>query len=236
MFQLIFPLIFYFLSSSYLLIIPDTGKLSGSDGIANSDSIEYQILYNGSIWRNSFVSVEGSQFLFAPDFIDGTLVIDKHTFNNIKIRYDIYSDELQILKNDGNIIQLNKDRISSFSINYNNVELKFKNMDSEYDGSLKGFWHLLSDSQIKIFVKYRKEILPTSYTNGPPKFKQTNTIYILKDNKITRTNKRKELLDLFTKEYKVKINKFIRNNDIVVSKTDPESFKRVIDYVETITR
>ncbi len=234
MIQLIFSLIIYFNPS--LLLVQHSDKLSESNGISNSDSIEYQILFNGRIWRNSFTSVEGSQFLLTSDFIDGTIVIDRHTFSNIKIRYDILDDEVQILKYDGNIIQVNKDRVSSFTLNYNNNLLNFRNLEMESVGSLKGFWHVLSDSKIKIFVKYRNEILPTSYTNGLPKFKQVNNIYILKDNNVTRANKRKELMDLFTKEYKVKINKFIRNNDIVVSKTDPESFKRVIDYYETITR
>jgi len=233
MMQYIFPLFLFLLSGSSFASGPGNGYTFAAVKSETADSIEYQILYNGSIWRNAYAAIEGNQFMFTSEFIQGTIEIDNHTFNNVKLRYDIQDDELQTWKNDGNIIQLNKDKISSFSLNYNGSVLYFRNMDRDTLGALRGFCNLLYDSNIKLFVKYKKEILPTSYTNGLPRFNQVNSIYVLKDYKLSRTKNRKDLVSIFPKVYRSNINKFIRNNEIVVTRTDPESFRQVIVYTET---
>jgi hypothetical protein len=236
MIRYILPLLLSLLSCSSYALEAGPGFTCVSRETEIRDSLENQLLYNGSIWRNAYAAIEGNQFMFTSAFIEGTIEIDNHTFSNIKLRYDIQEDELQTLKNDGNIIQLNKDKVSSFSVNYNGALLNFRNMDMDTIGALRGFCNLLYDSGLKLYVKYQKDILPTSYTNGLPRFNQVNSIYVMKDNKIIRTNKRKDMLNLFTKEYRVNINKFIRNHEIVVTRTDPESFRQVIEYAETLIK
>jgi hypothetical protein len=213
------------------------GDLLTSMGSDFTDSLEYQILYNGRIWRNPYSGIDGHQFLLSTDFLPGIVKIDDYTFDNVRIRYDIVNDELLIQRKDGVTVQLNKEMISSFFLSLNNEVLNFKNFDNDSDGTFNGYWNILYDAGIRIYVRYWKEILPASITNGQPRFNQVNKVYIIKDGQIHVTNNRKDLLNLFgIRTEKLIIKEYIRGNHIRISRNDPGTFRRVIEYYETITK
>jgi hypothetical protein len=198
-----------------------------------SDSIGRQILYNGRVWRNLYTDTDDHQFFINSDFIWGSVTIDGYTFDSVSLRFDIYSDELLILKDDGTVVQLNREMIDSFSLIFIDREYSFKNFENDAQGQLTGYCNVLYNGSIKMYVKYMKEILSTSITRGPPKFNQINKIFVIKDGRVYRTDSRKDLLDLFTDEDdKILLKKYIRNNQIRISRSNPESFRQVIEYYE----
>jgi hypothetical protein len=233
-----FLFLFLFLSSSNnfgFKGIPSS--LIAQTLVVKKDSLERQILYNGRVWKNQFAITDGDQFFLSPDFTNGSVGIDGNNFNRVKLKYDLFYDELLIQKYDGTIIQLNKEMINSFNLFYNNMTYRFINFEIAPAWNLNGYCHLLYDGDIKIYVRYSKDIIPTTITNGLPKFSQTNKIYIVKAGKIYRTDNRKDLLNLFEKgEEQVLIKKYIRSNQVVISRNNPESFRRVIEYYESITK
>ncbi len=211
-----------------------SGNIFISTQDKSKNSILRQILYNGRVWQNQFNNTDGNQFFLSSDFLIGSVGIDGYKFDSVKIRYDIFNDELLIQKNDGIIIILNKEMINSFSLFYNDKIYHFKNLDNAFMGNLNGCCQLLYDGDIKIYVKYLKELIPTTITYGMPKFSQINKIYLFKDGKIHRTDNRKDLLNLFAKgEEQVTIKKYIRSKQIIISRNDPESYSRVIEYYES---
>jgi len=200
-------------------------------------SLERQVLYNGRIWQNQFYNTDGDQFFLSSDFLTGGVGVDGYKFDSVKIRYDLFNDELLIQRNDNTIIFLNKEMVNSFSLSYKDKIYRFINSDNTFTGNLTGYCQLLYDGNIKIYVKYKKELIPTIITNGLPKFSQVNKIYISKDGKIYRTDTKKDLLNLFAKgEEQAMIKKYLRSNHIFISRNDPESYRRVIEYYETTTK
>jgi hypothetical protein len=209
----------------------------GTSSGEKKDSLERQFLYNGRIWENEFGLTEGNQFFLASDFSDGSVAVDVYNFRGVKVKFDLINDQLLIQKDDGTIIQLNKELIHSFSLNLYEKTYNFINFKTGASGNLDGYCQLLYDGNIKIYVKYLKELIPTTITNGLPKFSQINKIYIVKDGRIHRTNNRKDLLNLFAEgEEQGLIKKYIIGNRIMISRNDPESFRRVIEYYETRTK
>lgn len=233
----ILPAIFLILSIFSYGLGEVHGELTASPVSAFKDSIENQILYNGRIWNNPYSGIDGHPFLFSAYFLAGSVKIDDYTFDNVRIRYDIINDELLIQGKDGIIIQLNKEIISSFYLWLNDEVLNFRNFDNDSGSAFAGYWNVLYEAGIKIYVKYKKEILPTSFTNGPPRFNQVSKVYIIKDGRIYRTDTRKDLLNIFgTKSEKQIIKEYIRDNHIRISRKDPGVFRRVIEYYETVTK
>jgi hypothetical protein len=232
-------LLFLFLSYSTI----DFGYKGAGDNLflltqdKSKDNIERQILYNGRVWQNQFSNTEGNQFFVSSEFSNGGVVVDGHNFDSVQIKYDLINDELLIQRNDGTIILINKEMINSFNLFYYDRTYRFVNFDNASAGNLNGYCHLLYDGDIKIYVKYTKELIPTTITNGLPRFSQVNKVYVLKDGKIHRTDNRKELLNLFAEgEEQIMIKKYIRSNQIMISRNDPESYRRVIEYYETKTK
>lgn len=202
---------------------------------ALKDSIERQILFNGRLWKNQFSGIEGHQFLLSPHFLPGVVTIDNQTFENVSLRYDIYNDELLIQKDANTIIRTNRELISSFDINFNDEDLHFVNFDVAPGEILKGYYHLFYDSGIKIYIRYSKEILSESITNGLPRFNQINKIFILEKGRYYKLDNKRSFLNLLDNEDEQKmIKKFIRTNYIRVTRKDPSSFRRVIEYYESI--
>ena len=206
-----------------------------SPGRAAIDSVDRQILYNGRIWKNEYLSVEGHQFLLSADFLPGIITIDDHIFENVLLRYDIHNDELLVQRDANTVIRTNRELISSFDIIFNGERLHFVNFDGSPTGSLKGYYHLYYNSGIKIYVRYFKEILSASMTNGLPRFNQLNTVILYENDLYFKVDNRRDLLSLLGKEEQQKmIKKYIRKDYFKITKKDPSSFRRVVEYYESI--
>jgi len=230
-------LIFLLSSSDNFAFKGIPSSLTVQNLTSKKDSLENQILYNGRVWKNQFGITDGDQFFLSSDFSSGGLSVDSYNFNSIRIKYDLANDELLLLRNDGTILLLNKEMINSFRLSYQDKVFKFVNFANSSSGNLAGYCHLLYDGKIKVYAKYVKELIPTTITNGLPRFSQINKVYILKDDKIHRTDNRRELLNLFAEgEEQSMLKKYMRSNHIIISRNDPDSFRRVIEYYETKTK
>ena len=87
---------------------------SGDQGL----QLQSILPYNGRIWQNIYYAVEGDPFLFSREFIEGKLTMRGTTFSKVKLRFDIYSNEIQIPVPAGGILQLNKEMVDSFSLKW----------------------------------------------------------------------------------------------------------------------
>jgi hypothetical protein len=210
---------------------------SGSDfsNLSQNDTLKKkQTLYNGILWSNKYHRIKGDQFLFSNLFLSGTVSIKGQTFKNLRIRYDIHSDEISTPLNREEIIQLNKEMVDSFTISFENKVYSFSNFREDTLKWLKGYVNVLYKGKSVLYVKYKKEIWALTGDQNDGEFYQTFQIYLLKNNityPITRTN------DFFNHlNYdKVQISNFIRNNKLKISKKIPESFVPVISYFDNIS-
>ena len=199
------------------------------------DSIEIQILFNGRAWRNLYYKVKGDQFLFSDEFLTGSVSIDGRTFENLKIKYDIFNDEVILITDHGIIIQLNKEMIDLFSMEYNNTTYHFKNLDADSLDILSGYVNVLYDDSTSLYVKYRKELLQLAVENKYDMFNQVNKIFIKRNGEILRIDSKGEFLKLLN-DQKHQLHNFIRSNKIKVSRKYPESFVPVIEYYNKLSR
>ena len=94
--------------------------ISASSPFADQDTTGKQILFNGIIWRNPYFHINGDQFLFSDKFLPGTVTISGKLFTHHEFLYDIYSDEVLIKTDNGTVIQLNKEMVNSFTMDFNN--------------------------------------------------------------------------------------------------------------------
>jgi hypothetical protein len=214
----------FFLSTECIPSVPG--------GVELRDSIEMQILNNGRAWRNLYYKIKGDQFLYSPDFLPGSVTIEGRTFNNLRLKYDIYNDELIMITDHGIIIQLNKEMVESFSMVFDDI-YNFKNIEADTLNTLAGYVNVLYDGNISLYVKYRKEILQLVVENKYDMFNQINRIYVKKDGVISRVDTKREFLNLF-KDKKQQLHSFIRSEKLKLSRKNPESFQPVIEYYDTL--
>ena len=220
--------IILFLFSSVLLPGIEVTRLPG-------DTIDVQKLYNGRAWKNIYYKIKGDQFLFTTDFITGSVTIDNKEYRNLRLKYDIYNDELISLNDHGIMLQLNKEMTDRFTLHYNDQTYLFKRIDSDSTGSMKGFVNILYDGKSGLYVKYMKEILLLAVDNKYDMFNQLKRVYFVKDGSASRINSRREILALM-KDHKSEVIQFMRSNKIKLSKKVPSSFKPVVEYYDKVSQ
>jgi hypothetical protein len=199
----------------------------------NHDSIERQILFNGRAWRNLYSKVKGDQFLFTPDLLPGNVTIGKNKFNNLRVKYDIYNDELLITTDHGIILQLNKEIVDCFDEVFTGKLYHFKRLDADSVNSLSGYVNVLYDGNVSLLIKYRKEILLLAVENKYDLFNQLHKVYLKKDGDIILINSKRDFLKQL-EDHKQQVRTFIKTNKIKVTRKNPESFQPVVEYYDRL--
>ena len=196
---------------------------------------ENQILYNGKLWRNRYYRIREDQFLFSKEFLSGNLSINGRLFRNLNIRYDIYNDEIMIPKNEGTILQLNKEMVDSFTLNFDNKTYKFTQIREDSVRGFNGYVNVLYKGKNALYVKFKKEIELLAVERKYDMFYQIQRIYFVKDSIVYQVTGKGDLLRILNKN-KVQIRNYIRKNKLQISKKRPESFIPVIDYYDSISQ
>ena len=196
---------------------------------------ENQILYKGKVWRNLFTNIKGDQFLFSKDYLPGSVTINGKSYKNLNINYDIYNDEITTPKNNGVILQLNKEMIDSFTLVFEFKTYLFKNTQVDSLMGIKGYVNVLYEGKSALYVKYKKEIDLLAVDEKYDLFYQTHKIYLVKKGTVYQLSGKGDLLKAL-QEDKAQIKAFMKKNRLRVSKKIPGSFIPVIRYYDSLSQ
>jgi hypothetical protein len=196
---------------------------------------ENQILYNGRIWQNHFTNVKGNQFLFSNEYLPATVTINGKYFKGLNINFDIYNDEIITPKNNGAMVQLNKEMVDSFTLQYELKTYRFKNTDPDSLKEIKGYVNVLYEGKCALYVKYKKEIELLAVDDKYDLFFQTQKIFLVQGKTVTQISNKKDLLKAMNNE-KVQIKAFMKKNGVRVSKKTPSGFVSVVRYYDSLSK
>ena len=197
------------------------------------DTTDIQMLINGKVWRNLYSRIRGDQFLFSNAFLPGTITANNRKWNNRDVRYDICTDELETTAEKGLIVQINKELISAFTINYGNKIYRFIKLDKDSLNNIEGYINVLYQGTVSLFIKYTKNILPLAVDHKYDAFDQTERIFMMKDGKMHHIRNKHDIILLFG-NYKKQIINYIRSNKLRVSKKIPESFIPLAEFCDKL--
>ena len=155
------------------------------------------------------------------------------SYNNIGINYDIYNDEIITKTNLGNLLQLNKEMVDSFTLVSGIDKYRFINIKVDSLQGLKGYVNILYEGKSALIVKYKKEIELLAVDDKFDLFFQTYKIFLIKNGIASQISNKKDLLKVFD-EKKAQIKEFVKRNKIKVSKKDPQSIIPVVRYYDTL--
>jgi hypothetical protein len=196
---------------------------------------EDQILYNGKLWHNIYNNVKGDQFLFSKDFLQGSLTISGKSCKDVIINYDIYNDEIITITNHGSMLQLNKEMVDSFTLDFEYKTYRFINTQEDSLAGIKGYVNVLYKGKSALYIKYKKEIQLLAVDDKYDLFFQTYRIYFVKEGIVYQINNKKDLLKVLYED-KVQLKEFMKKNKLKISKSAPDSFVPVIRYYDNISR
>jgi hypothetical protein len=192
------------------------------------------MLINGRIWRYNYKNVKGNPFLFSNLYLEGSVSINGRSFSQMKIRYDIFSDEI-IIPHDTIVLQLNKEHIDSFSIYWQNRKYNFIKIADNSQWPFTGYIQDVYSGETNFFIKYQKKIDQPGMQNAPDNFYELRQLYIIRKGKYYTVKTRRNILNLLESE-ESRIKQFIRDNKVHLRMREPESFIPVLRYYDQITQ
>ena len=224
----------FFIPAGLSGIMPELILISHAASKQQDTIRENQVIYNGKIWRNLYYMVNEDQFLFSKEFLKGSVTMRGISCSNINLKYDIFKDELLTASDPGGILQINKERVDSFSLLFENKRYLFVSLPDSANGT-HGYFNLIYNGHLAFYRKYIKRIDKLSVDGQSDRFYQFYRLYLWKDNELFLVTGKNDLLDKF-KEQKALIKTYIKKNSLDVSAKEPESFIPLIRYIESIGR
>jgi hypothetical protein len=226
--------IFFIFFSVIILHGSVNNSIDRNSRIAFPDSLrERQSLYNGTEWKNEFKRIAGDQFLFANYFLPGSVTLNGRTFNNVQIKYDIFSDELLIARNLEQIVCMNKEMVDSFNFVFENKIYRFLKLNEYLPTEPKGYTNILYHGKSTLYVKYVKRMSVEITNESDGEFYQIYTIYFMKDGVIYPLKRIDDIYSIMGNK-KAQIQGFIKENKLKVNRKVPESFIPVIRFYDTL--
>ncbi len=220
-------------------LCPEAFSGYNSPGVIHNIAIDTltvrQVLYNGRLWRDLYVSIKEDQFLFSEELLNGSVTINGIKFNNLKLRYDIYNDEIILLTDRGIFIQLNKEMVEDFSLVFQGKIHNFIKITGDSINLPPGYIEVLHEGNTALYVRYKKEIDRMAVENKYDIFFQVHRVYLKKDETVNVVSSNREFKMLLG-DNKQKIRNFIKTNNIRISRQEPESFVPVLEFYDSLRR
>ena len=196
---------------------------------------EKQFLYNGRIWWNQHIKVRGNAFYLSSDFIRGNVILKGKAYNDLKIKYDIFSDEIVLFVNPKTIIFLNKEMVDGFTLNYENVVYTVRNFGSDSTSLINGYANVLYEGPSALYAKFFKKIEPLAEEKKYDRFYQTQRMYIMKDSTLISFSGLKGLYTIM-EDRKKELKDFKKESRLNIMKNDPYTFIPLIRYYDSIRK
>lgn len=196
---------------------------------------EDQTLYNGKIWRNIYYLIKEDQFLFSKEFLPGTVSVRGKLFPGVLLKYDIYRDELITPVDKGILLQLNKERIDSFSLSFQNITYRFVKAEEDSVKGDKYFFNVIYKGNTVLLVRYTKKIEKMAVEGKYDRFYQISRIYLENGNGLFQVTGKRDLMKLMD-EHKAAVSDYIKTNKIRLSEKTPESFIPVVRFYDSLSQ
>ncbi|NOQ91307.1 MAG: hypothetical protein GQ552_01165 [Flavobacteriaceae bacterium] len=194
----------------------------------NSVGIENTGLFNGLRYKEEYRTLDGShKFYLSPNYINGNIVYDGQAYYDIKMKYDLFEDEIivNLTANSGSsILQLLIDKIDAFSINENNFTKLHDNPIINSSEIITGIYQIIYQSPNLVCYKKNKKNAKKNLTkkNIYYSFKSEDSYYFYLNNDFFLVSSKRDFTKIFP-DYKKEINSFYTNNKFLLN-SNPDAF------------
>lgn len=225
----------YHLGIIFFLISLPFSLSGNTDTLLTRTGGEKDALLNGRIWWNRNSKVSGDPHFISDSYLKGSVTFNGQSFDNLDLKYDIFSDELVYRPESHPVIFLNKEMVDSFELNPGLRKYFFYNAGINPRSGPAGYVNLLYSGPTSLLVKYVKKIQPLADQGIYDLFLQVHRIFVIKDTVITSIDSRKQLFGLF-EDRKKDVREYVKNHHLRLTLKEPGSLVPVLEFYDSLTR
>ncbi|WP_156168940.1 hypothetical protein [Kordia jejudonensis] len=185
-------------------------------------------------WDN----VKGSPYLYEKYKV-GTFFIGDKSYGQLMVRFNTYSDEIELLTEDGEETGALR-KVENSRVEFGNETLKLFKYNTEEGYEEEGYFLVLSEQEnISLLLRKKcvfspnEKALTANQADRAAKFTQYDRYYIVKDGAkpVQVDPKKKAILKLFPAK-KEEIKKYIKSENLKLKRQ--EDFAKLITYLASI--
>lgn len=190
-------------------------------------------LYNGSEYLYSGHGTKGFPYFESADTLTGSVYYDGNLYTNVPLRYDLTTDELVIIDYTKNYpIKLLAEKTYYFIADGHTFINASKNEVSPFVGET-GFYQLLYNNKTSLYARKYKTVITRTVQEGfADAYKQYNKYYLYKNEKLSKVNNEKQLLNILKK--KAQLRRFIKAKKINFKKDFENAMIQVTTYFDQL--
>ena len=203
---------------------------------ALEDPFEDSLWYQGRIYEFDLKSKTGTPYFLNIQTLPGSLTYNGKLHENLLLRYNLIMDELIILKkaDRANMIQLvlNKYYVERFSLMYSGNYYHFRmhtEMKPIHDELKEGFYEVIYDDEVRMFVKHKKESSYNPTDFDPYSYKYKSQVYLILAGRIYDVDSRRDYLKAF-QDYKKSLRKYMKQASINFEKSGTQDLIALCAY------
>jgi hypothetical protein len=255
-FKLRFSLFFFLLSLGYLVNAQQFLTFSDNNEKINYKAIsDCQISYlfkmynqridvsnkliNGRDYVPYYYRSESKPLLFSEKERSGSLVLNGRKYDNLKLEYDTYLDELiysdwtKFFPDKYLMIALNKDPVDVFKLYFEDDSIIFRYFKSGNGVKFnlpEGFYEVVYNGNSKYIIKHQSLVIQTESID---EYLYSPAGYVMVGENYFRVRSKKEFIKLFGEKSK-EIKGFIRISKIHNRKMDKKQIASVLMFYDTV--
>lgn len=184
-------------------------------------------------WDN----VKGSPYLY-ENYKMAQFYIGDKSYGNIMMRFNTYSNEIELLPQDGQEMEALM-KVDGSRVTFGNKTLQLFTFKDEEGSEMQAYFLVLNNEKnVQLLLRKKCRFSPNekaatmNQADRAAKFTQYNYYYIVKNGKLTQVDaKKKAVVSLFPRK-ESEIKKYIKSEKLKLKKE--EDFAKLIDYVATL--
>jgi len=187
---------------------------------ALEDPFEDSLWYRGRIYEFELRSQIGTPYFFNIRTLPGSLTFNGKSYEDLILSYNLVMDELILLVKVSNLnmiqIVLNKNFVERFTLSHYGSDYHFRlhrDMDSIHNQLDEGFYEVVYDDELRMFVKHKKELFFDASKTDHYSYRDKKQVYLILAGKIHVIDSRRDYLKAF-QDYKKSLRKYMREVNI----------------------
>ena len=195
-------------------------------------------LINGREYIPYYLKCKVKPLLFDGRKRSGSLLFNGRRYDNLKLEYDIYLDQLIYSDSSKFIddklfkIALNKDPVDGFSLYFGSDSMIFRHFRTNVAVKAnlpEGFYEVVYDGKSKCIIRHQSFLLEE---DGEYEYRYTPSEYVMVGESFSKVHSSRGFIKLFGKDSDV-VRKFMRTNKVRFGRADKNEVAAVLRYYDT---
>ena len=213
----------------FVWIIPANGQQNSFATLVRKAYGQDQELVNGVQYYNRYVQVQGNPYFLDDNFVNGSVILKGHEFFDVRIRYDLYSQQLELeyesFSGASNSLVTVYDQVDGFM----NGDYWFKklNLDGEQQ-----FYQVIRTEQFSCYVHWKKA---TYSTIDAELYTEAVSRYLIQlKGELQGFRNKKTFVGCFNKSRQKEIKRLLRQKRIKFRGAAPDEIVRTMHAVSDL--